>query len=44
MRIASDFHFVSGNSVLSERAGGMRPRKYLRYLPIRTRPSLFGSD
>ena len=27
-----------------ERVAGMRPRKYLRNLPTRTRPSLFGSD
>lgn len=39
-----EFQVAFGNAVPGERAGGMRPRMYLRILPTRTRPSLFGSD
>ncbi len=37
-------YFAAGVSVPCEREGQMRPRKHLRSLPTRTRPSLFGSD
>ncbi|MEO6829640.1 MAG: hypothetical protein ABI164_07495 [Acidobacteriaceae bacterium] len=43
MRIAA-LYFAAGNSVPQERVSQMRPRKHLRSLPSRTRPSLFGSD
>lgn len=37
-------HFAGNRDVPRERAWRMCPRKYLRSLPTRTRPSLFGSD
>ncbi len=40
----SILYFAANVSVPSERVTRLRPRKHLRSLPTRTRPSLFGSD
>jgi hypothetical protein len=38
------FYFAASVTAPSERVTRLRPRKHLRSLPTRTRPSLFGSD